>query len=221
MSARDYSIRYTNKTQGEYSESMRYPYMYVNDEYQEHYSLENILRPIVVEVEGAEVGDFPKNIQEHFWVRSGENDGDSWLSCGQLTNGSFFYYTGSCDFTGFDCHGGMNLWVSSTWKNIVDNAMSQAEYELYMASTEEQEEEHHICCHCGEDEGTMPNEFTEEGEHLCADCFWDMDAEMKHERRADPTWVAGRAYSAAKVLLGKTEEEAQKVAAQVYAKLTQ
>lgn len=115
---------------------MEYPYGYIGeDEYGCHYTLEDIRRGIVVEEEQADAGDFPNNIREHFWVRGGERDGDSWMSCGQLTNGAFFFFTGGCDYTGFDCQGGMSLWVSTSWKNIVEHAMSQADYELYEQQT--------------------------------------------------------------------------------------
>lgn len=115
---------------------MRYPYSYIGrDDYGCEYALEDILRPIMVETEMADAGDFPKNIGEHYWIRPGRNDGDSWMSCGVLTNGNYFFYTGGCDYTGFDCQGGMSLWVSSSWQSIVDHAMSQGQYELYVEQT--------------------------------------------------------------------------------------
>lgn len=115
---------------------MAYPYGYIGrDEYGCDYALQDILRAIVTEPVAADVGDFPRNIQEHFWIRGGERDGDSWLSCGVLSNGNYFFYTGGCDYTGFDCQGGMNLWVSTSWQTIVDHAMSRSDYELYVEQT--------------------------------------------------------------------------------------
>lgn len=205
-STRNYTIIRTAKSQEECQAIMGYPYTYIDDEYQAHYSLDEIRRPIVVEAEGVlpDAGDFPKNIQEHFWVRVGENDGDSWLSVGQLTNGNYFFYEGGCDYTGFDCQGGMSLWVSKSWENIVDHAFTEEVYKLYVG------QEPHLCG-CGE-EATMPNDMNDNGD-LCADCFWDLDAALKRERRADPEWRYGRAFSAAKVLLGKSDEEAHLAAA--------
>ena len=113
---------------------MWYPYGYIEEStegYYSHYNLDAIRRPILVEPEQAPAGDFPHNIQEHFWIRLGENDGDSWISCGVLTNGNYFLFTGSCDYTGFDCQGGMNLWVSSSWQNIVDHGMGETIYRYY------------------------------------------------------------------------------------------
>jgi hypothetical protein len=211
MATRNYEILRTAKTQQECQRTMAYPLGYVNDEWQEHYSLENILRPIVLEKDSAAAGDFPNNIQEFFWVRGGENDGDSWLSCGQLTNGNYFFYSGSCDYTGFDCQGGMSLWVSKSWKNIVDHAMGEGEYEAYQRLDGEEPEgepTYPLCSHCQEGEGGMPNEFTDEGERLCADCYWDFDAEAKRKRRSDPEWSYYRIISACKLLLNMSDEEA-------------
>lgn len=114
--------------------AMESPYLWVGDT-EEGYGLEDIRRPIVTEEEAADVGDFPKNIAEHYWVRPGQNDGDSWLACGVLTNGAYFFFRGGCDLTGFGCQGGMSLWVSRSWANIVEHAMDQEEYELYLAQT--------------------------------------------------------------------------------------
>jgi len=50
------------------------------------------------------------------------------------------------------------------------------------------------------------------GEGICADCYWDEDSERKAKRRNNKTWVFGRAYSAAKTVLNKTDEEAKKLA---------
>lgn len=228
MTTRIYQILHTTKPQVWCHEIMAYPLGYINDEWQEHYSLENILRPILADEERADAGDFPKNIQEFYWVRGGENDGDNWLAAGQLTNGNYFFYTGGCDYTGFDCQGGMSLWVSKSWKNIVDHAMDERDYEAYLrldtpepegedgqdSEAEEEEEGEHptypLCSHCQQEEGGMPNEFTDEGERLCADCYWDLDAEEKHKRRIDPEWRYHRIYSSCITLLNMTKEEAKK-----------
>ncbi len=114
---------------------MGYPYRFIGPE--DGYTLESIRRGILVEKEESAAGDFPHTIREHFWIRGGEHDGDSWISCGELDNGNYFFYTASCDYTGFDCQGGMNLWVSSSWKNIIDHAMPEGHYKLYLEQTED------------------------------------------------------------------------------------
>ncbi len=222
MASRDYTIVYTSKTEEQCQQIMSYPYCYINDEYQTHYSLENIRRNIVTEAEAerAEVGDFPNNIRRHFWVSCGQRDERPWISCGQLDNDAYFFYTGSCDYTGFDCQGGMQLWISKKWENIVDHAMNQGDYEAYRRLDEpaeeeedyEEEEDRGSCVHCREAPATMPNDLTEDDGDLCADCFWDLDAEMKQKKRSDPGWRYGRVYSACKVLLNLSEAEAREKA---------
>lgn len=59
------------------------------------------------------------------------------------------------------------------------------------------------CKRCDQD-GVM-------SEQLCADCFWDEDAERKHQIRTNPKWVFERAYSFATTVLGKSHEEAYQV----------
>lgn len=169
---------------------MRYPYSYVGqDEYGCDYALDDILRHIPVVTEQADAGDFPSNITEHFWIRPGRNEGDSWISCGVLSNGNYFFYTGGCDYTGFDCQGGMSLWVASSWQIIVDHAMSEAQYDLYVEQTavppsegeapwpELTEEEFWAerrrqirCYECGEKGATVEMPYMD-GEMLCQSCY--------------------------------------------------
>lgn len=126
----------------EIAECLEYPFSCITPESQDlynyGYSYESIHRPIVVETpeEQADGSGFPNNIKEYFWVQEGENDGDEWLALGQLENGAYFFYGASCDYTGFDCQGGMNLWVSSSFQNILEHAMQPCEREKYKRATE-------------------------------------------------------------------------------------
>lgn len=58
-----------------------------------------------------------------------------------------------------------------------------------------------VCESC-KNEGTMC------GEDLCADCYWDRDAEIKKTLRKNPVWVFQRAYSAAIAFYGVSREQA-------------
>jgi hypothetical protein len=171
---------------------LAYPFSYIGrDDYGCDYALEQIRRDILVEKEEDKAGEgcFPHNIQEFFWIRPGCNEGDSWVACGVLVHGSYFFFTGGCDYTGFDCQGGMNLWVSNSWKNIVEHAMPQGLYDLYVDQTEvppkEGEEpwpemteeefwaEHrrHIRCYeCGEKGATFEMPYMD-GNMLCFCCY--------------------------------------------------
>jgi hypothetical protein len=187
--SRDFTIRKMNGVQ-HLRPSLDYPYRYIQeDEYGYDYTVKDIRRPIMTDIEEAEVGNFPSNIQEHFWIRPGRNDGDSWMACGRLTNGNYFFFTGGCDYTGFDCQGSMSLWVSSSWKNIVEQGMSRGNYELYLKQTAvppaEGEEpwpvltadefwaeiRRHIRCYeCGEEGATVEMPYMDR-EMLCERCY--------------------------------------------------
>lgn len=118
-----------------YVKDMEYPYGCIGAKWLTGYNVDEILVDICMETEVPEPGDFPHNIQEHYWIRPGENDGDDWISFGKLTNGSYFLYTGGCDYTGFDCQGGMKLWVTKDHKMIIDHAMDEKIYRLYKEQT--------------------------------------------------------------------------------------
>lgn len=130
---RNYTIRKMTITQ-QILDTMGYPYDFIKSG---EYPLEEILQDICIEKEIPDPGNFPDNIQEHYWIHSGENDGDDWMAVGKLTNGSYFLYTGGCDYTGFDCQGGMRLWVNPAWERIIDYAMSNSIYKSYMDETQE------------------------------------------------------------------------------------
>lgn len=49
---------------------------------------------------------------------------------------------------------------------------------------------------------------------LCADCYWDNDSYQKCVQRSNSIWIFSRAYSAAKVILGKSHEDALELAAE-------
>ena len=177
MPSRDSSTIYTMNGVEGHVRSMEYPYGYIGS-YTPRYDINSILSKILVEEGQAEAGNFPHNIAKHFWIREGQNDGDSWMACGQLTNGNYFFYTGGCDYTGFDCQGGMDLWVSASWKNIIEHAMTEEQYRLYIIQStigEVKEDEDTVCGVCMIRLAKMPNTFTKDG-RLCEDCYWKLHA---------------------------------------------
>lgn len=114
-----------------YFHTMDYPFSFLRSG---DYLVSEILRPIPIEQEQADPGDFPNNIVEYLWVREGENDEEEWKAYGVLSNGNYFFYKASCDYTGFDCQGWMHLWVSSSTNHILDYAMTPDDRkEMYSA----------------------------------------------------------------------------------------
>ena len=110
---------------------MEYPYSWVPE-----YGVPNIQRPLLVEADIADAGSFPETIQSHLWIRPGQKEGDDWKAIGQLTNGAYFFYRGGCDYTGFDCQGGMDLWVTYNWQNLLDYVLDEETFRLFQEQTD-------------------------------------------------------------------------------------
>ena len=80
---------------------------------------------------GRKIGNFPDNIKTYIWGREGENDEQSWLLLCQLDNGYYAYLEAWCDYTGFDCQGGMKLYCSKEPHILVEMAMDDTSRESY------------------------------------------------------------------------------------------
>jgi hypothetical protein len=92
------------------------------------------------------LGDFPNNIKRWIWSSAGENDGDSWELIAELEPEPFYdgkryvYYTAWCDYTGFDCRGYGETFVTSKIEYLIEYALGNAEYDRYIKETEPAEE---------------------------------------------------------------------------------
>lgn len=75
--------------------------------------------------------EFPDKIAEYYWIHPGVNDEESWLAFGRLESGAYFFYKAWCDYTGFDCQGGMDLYAADDWQGLLHRAMSSADYNAY------------------------------------------------------------------------------------------
>lgn len=177
MTTRDYALRKLPSSKDD--SCMDYPYGYIHPK-SSRYSLEYIRKPILVEEEEADADKFPWSIREHFWFVEGNNLGEDWISCGLLDNGNYFFYKGDCSYTGFSVYGHMSLWVSESWKNIVDYVMTESEYELYMQETTEApvEDEDTVCGTCMI-RLAYKHTLTSEDGPLCGDCLRDLEWERK------------------------------------------
>lgn len=106
-------------------EALEFPFGFVNSSYLDMYKMSEIARGFVDE-EVCDVGDFPKNIAEYYWIHEGERDEEAWHLLCRLDNGLYAYYCASCDYTGFDCQGMMRLFVSRNALRIFEEAMTKA-----------------------------------------------------------------------------------------------
>ena len=109
-----------------------YPFNNLNKEYLSYGTID-IFTPIIGEKETInDIGDFPNNISKYIWGEEGEKDFIDWILLCKLSNGKYAYYTAWCDYTGFDCRGGMKLYISSKLKTLVKMAMDDKQRTKYI-----------------------------------------------------------------------------------------
>lgn len=75
--------------------------------------------------EKCDAGNFPNNITEFYWIFEGHNDEEAWKVLCKLDNGNYALYLAWCDYTGFDCQGGMKLIVSKDLTRLFYDGMTQ------------------------------------------------------------------------------------------------
>lgn len=102
--------------------ALSYPFSFIardkeDDIWDQAYYMEELSGGLLGE-EKCEVGNFPDNIAEYYWIHEGHNDEDAWECLCKLDNGNFGFYSASCDYTGFDCQGGMKLIVSKDLERL-------------------------------------------------------------------------------------------------------
>ena len=117
----------------------QYPFGFLNDpdpDDVDKYTIENILTPIIG-VEDLDPGNFPDNISRYIFGRKGEHDELPWNLLCQLNNGVFAYFVAWCDYTGFDCRGGMKLYLAPDLKTLVDMALEEDVRKAYYRLLEE------------------------------------------------------------------------------------
>ena len=103
-----------------------------------NYKLENIIKPLLTQPTEdalALAGDFPYNITQWLWSSPGQNDENPWLLLCRLNTGAYAFYRAGCDYTGFDCQGGMELTVSADLADVVEHGMQNYDYVQYEAET--------------------------------------------------------------------------------------
>lgn len=61
----------------------------------------------------------------------GERDEEAWIVWGQLNDGRWFFATGSCDYTGWDCQAHNDGSVASTEADIIRFGMTDDERERF------------------------------------------------------------------------------------------
>jgi len=117
-------------------EWLRYPFLYLSE-------YRRTPRPIVGEPhDDREIRDFPACVTHYYWIHEGANDEDAWRALFQYEDKNtgtqrYGFYIGECDYTGFDCQGSMDLYVADRYDVLIERAMGDRDYSLYLKETEE------------------------------------------------------------------------------------
>lgn len=61
----------------------------------------------------------PEDVKEVLLELEGENDGKNWHWIVQLESGEFAYITGWCDYTGWDCQSGCEVFRAASQKEAI------------------------------------------------------------------------------------------------------
>jgi hypothetical protein len=94
-----------------------YPFSFIQDG---SYDVSFMCKGFADDSEPVDAGDFPTNIESYYWIHEGTNDEGAWKCLCKLTNGFYAYYEASCDYTGFDCQGMMNIQLTKDAKKLYE-----------------------------------------------------------------------------------------------------
>lgn len=88
-----------------------------------------------------ELIDFPSCVNHYYWIYKGENDCYPWRALfkyiDKYNKERYGFYLGECDYTGFCCQGSMRLYVSDNLETLIEKALTDQDYKLYIQETEE------------------------------------------------------------------------------------
>ena len=122
----DLEIAFTPLTNPDTSKLV-YPFEFIiqTDNNDGIYDPKDFIRGIPTETTVCDAGNFPHNITEYYWIREGENDGDAWELLCKLDNDCYVFYSANCDYTGFDCQGGMIAYISNDKNTLFHMGMNE------------------------------------------------------------------------------------------------
>jgi hypothetical protein len=109
-------------------DALEYPFSFIKDSevagWCADYEVNEFAEGLIGE-EKCEPGNFPNNIAEFYWIFEGHNDEEAWKVLCRLDNGNYALYLAWCDYTGFDCQGGMKLIVSKDMERLFYEGMTE------------------------------------------------------------------------------------------------
>lgn len=102
----------------------------------QHRVLQPLISQATEEETEALAGEFPNNITDCIWYSAGLDDEMPWALLCRLNTGAYAFFTAGYQCSGFTIVGDMYLRVSRDLAEIVQYAMSDYEYNRYLAETE-------------------------------------------------------------------------------------
>ena len=112
--------------------AFEYPFGFINyDKCYKEFNIENFTLTLFDNKLKSERIDltkinFPKDIKKVYWYDKGINDKKPWqVICKLRSNRHTFYvyYLAGCDYTGFDCQGYMKMYISKSFKKLLNLAI--------------------------------------------------------------------------------------------------
>ncbi len=82
--------------------------------------------------EAFDIGNFPNNITEYYWIHAGTPDEEAWYLLCQIqtpTGPAYAFYVAKCSYTGFE-YGGMRMWVSKDPQRLFYEGLTEANRKL-------------------------------------------------------------------------------------------
>ena len=119
MDSRDMKL-YKQKTPN--PSALIYPFEYIND---------YVIPTPLINQPDEDVGNFPNNIEEYYWIYEGVNEEENWRCLCKLNNGNYAFFTAGCCYTGFDVSGSTDVYVSKSPFILINYAMTEKDYILY------------------------------------------------------------------------------------------
>jgi len=113
-------------------EWLEYPYSYLHE-----YDLTP--KEIIGELRQEKI-DFPSCVTHYYWIHEGKNDEVPWRAFFRYKDvkddkDCYGFYIGECDYTGFDCRGSMNIYISDRFEVLIEKAFTNEDYRLYVKDT--------------------------------------------------------------------------------------
>lgn len=129
-------------------DALNEPFNFIKDSNYPEYDIKNIYRP-TLGLNGTLPKKFIDDIKTLSWLKVYAYDYDemkkdnlntsysdtSFHAIGQLKNKEYFYFNALSDYTGFDCQGGMAIYTSKSYKDLIQYALPDDIYNVYIKTS--------------------------------------------------------------------------------------